>query len=70
LLMGAVEIGWRCGDMARGFHAVTEAPARAVGLDDRGRLEAGRRADILRISLPPDGAPVLRGVWSQGRQVG
>jgi alpha-D-ribose 1-methylphosphonate 5-triphosphate diphosphatase len=43
-------------------------PARAVGLDDRGELAAGKRADWIRVR-PVDGAPVIRDVWREGRRI-
>ena len=47
---------------------VTTAPARAVGLDDRGMLEIGRRADLVHVHLS-DAMPVVRRVWREGRRV-
>lgn len=47
---------------------VTCNPARAVGLDDRGTLDVGKRADIVRLSLA-NGLPVIRSVWREGRRV-
>lgn len=54
-------------------------PAAAVGLDDRGVIEHGRRADLIRVhavegadvgSQSVDGlVPVVRGVWREGRRV-
>ncbi|NDV01323.1 alpha-D-ribose 1-methylphosphonate 5-triphosphate diphosphatase [Pseudoroseicyclus tamaricis] len=70
LLLGAVMLGDLWGDMARGLATVTEAPARAAGLDDRGRLAPGLRADLLRIRRGPGGTPMVRGVWSGGVRVG
>jgi alpha-D-ribose 1-methylphosphonate 5-triphosphate diphosphatase len=69
LLLGAVQLGALWGDMARAICTVTSAPARAVGMADRGRLAAGLRADITRFALI-EAAPVIRGVWANGRQVG
>ena len=69
LLYGAVRLGKMWGDMARGLATVTAAPARAVGLTDRGRIETGARADLVRFGLRGD-VPELRAVWSQGRRVG
>lgn len=54
-------------------------PARAVGLDDRGRIAAGLRADLIRVHAY-DGAsaqqhplgtpvPVVRSVWREGGRV-
>ncbi len=47
---------------------VTRTPARAVGLDDRGELAVGKRADLVRVRLI-DGTPVVKGVWRQGERV-
>jgi alpha-D-ribose 1-methylphosphonate 5-triphosphate diphosphatase len=43
-------------------------PAEAAGLDDRGAIAAGRRADLVQVRT--DGAvPLVRTVWRQGRRV-
>jgi alpha-D-ribose 1-methylphosphonate 5-triphosphate diphosphatase len=43
-------------------------PAEAAGLDDRGAIRAGRRADLVQVRT--DGAvPLVRAVWRQGRRV-
>ncbi|MGR3760360.1 alpha-D-ribose 1-methylphosphonate 5-triphosphate diphosphatase [Roseobacteraceae bacterium NS-SX3] len=68
LLLAAVRLGEIWGDMARGLATVTEAPARAVQLEDRGRLEIGKRADLIRFRLRA-GAPALRAAWSRGARV-
>lgn len=68
LLMGAVELGRLWGDMARGLATVTANPARAVGLEDRGEIVPGRRADVIRFALR-GGVPAVRAVWSRGRRV-
>ncbi|WP_395677456.1 alpha-D-ribose 1-methylphosphonate 5-triphosphate diphosphatase [Inquilinus sp.] len=47
---------------------VTINPARAAGLEDRGRIEPGLRADLLRVRLV-DGVPVIRAVWREGERV-
>lgn len=70
LLLGAVMLGDIWGDMARGMATVTSAPARAARLADRGVLAPGLWADLVRFRRLDDGAPVLRGVWSKGVQVG
>jgi len=56
-------------DLPRAVATVTAAPARAAGLADRGRIAPGRRADLVRVARI-NGNPVVRGVWSHGRQVG
>ncbi|MDQ0471200.1 alpha-D-ribose 1-methylphosphonate 5-triphosphate diphosphatase [Labrys wisconsinensis] len=45
---------------------VTRSPARATGLADRGALEPGLRADLVRVHLA-DATPIVRRVWSRGR---
>ncbi|EUC00699.1 phosphonate metabolism protein PhnM [Rhizobium sp. CF080] len=47
---------------------VTSTPARTVGLDDRGRIATGLRADIVRVHHE-EGVPVSRAVWREGRRV-
>ena len=47
---------------------VTEHPARMAGLRDRGRLEPGQRADLVRVRLHED-LPVVRQVWRAGERV-
>ncbi len=68
LLLAAVQRGELWGDMARGIATVTSAPARASGLADRGMLEPGQRADLIRFSMIA-GVPAVRGVWVQGDRV-
>jgi alpha-D-ribose 1-methylphosphonate 5-triphosphate diphosphatase len=47
---------------------VTATPARTVSLDDRGRIETGLRADLVRV-FRDEGVPVTRSVWREGRRV-
>ncbi|ATJ84364.1 alpha-D-ribose 1-methylphosphonate 5-triphosphate diphosphatase [Halomonas beimenensis] len=54
--------------LPRAVATATWHPAAAVGLDDRGRLAEGLRADLLRVK-PVDGHPLVQRVWSAGRQV-
>ncbi|TDQ61549.1 alpha-D-ribose 1-methylphosphonate 5-triphosphate diphosphatase [Maritalea mobilis] len=44
-------------------------PARAAGLDDRGELAVGKKADFARVHLPEDGVPIVRAVWRDGQRV-
>uniref|UniRef100_UPI003513EA70 amidohydrolase family protein n=1 Tax=Cognatishimia sp. TaxID=2211648 RepID=UPI003513EA70 len=69
LLQSAFRLAKLWDDLPRAVQTVTKAPARAAGLMDRGTLEAGMHADLLRIR-PLRDIPVVRGVWSHGRQVG
>ena len=47
---------------------VAEHPARMAGLTDRGRLEVGLRADVVRVRLH-ETLPIVRQVWSAGERV-
>ncbi|QLF69032.1 alpha-D-ribose 1-methylphosphonate 5-triphosphate diphosphatase [Peteryoungia desertarenae] len=47
---------------------VTSTPARTVALDDRGRIAAGLRADLVRVRRH-EGVPVVRAVWREGQRV-
>ena len=52
-------------------HAVQLAtlnPARAVGLDDRGEIAVGKRADLVRVRLAGETAAVA-GVWRGDERV-
>ena len=72
LLSAALMLGDLWGDMARGVATVTRAPAAAAGLADRGHLDIGARADVIRVRRLPGGAvpvAVVRGVWVQGVRV-
>ena len=43
-------------------------PARAVGLEDRGEVAAGKRADFIRVR-EIEGVAVALGAWREGRRV-
>jgi alpha-D-ribose 1-methylphosphonate 5-triphosphate diphosphatase len=55
-------------DLPKAIAAVSLAPARAAGLDDRGEIRPGLRADLLQAS-DRHGRPVIRQVWRQGKRV-
>jgi alpha-D-ribose 1-methylphosphonate 5-triphosphate diphosphatase len=47
---------------------VATNPADAMGLDDRGRIAPGLRADIVRVA-ERGGMPLVRAVWREGERV-
>jgi alpha-D-ribose 1-methylphosphonate 5-triphosphate diphosphatase len=47
---------------------VTLHPAELVGLDDRGSIAPGKRADMVRVSMR-DETPLVRTVWRSGLRV-
>ena len=68
LLLSTLRLAALWNDLPRAVACVTDTPARATGLTDRGRLQPGLRGDVIRIGMI-DQTPVLRGVWSQGARV-
>lgn len=54
--------------LPRALAMVTSTPARTVGLDDRGRIDIGLRADLVRVRRHA-GVPIVRSVWREGRRV-
>ena len=66
-----IEAAFRCAarvGLPAAMALVSEHPARLGGLADRGRLEAGQRADLVRVRVH-DNLPVVRQVWSAGQRV-
>lgn len=55
-------------DLSRALATVTINPARAAGLDDRGEIAPGKRADLVRVAANAP-LPVVRGVWREGQRV-
>ena len=47
---------------------VTRNPANAAGLDDRGEIAIGKRADMVRVQVMDD-RPIVRSVWREGIRV-
>jgi len=57
-------------DLPTAMRMVTQTPAKTVGLEDRGAIETGKRADIIRVSRKQSGdVPVVRAVWREGERV-
>lgn len=58
--------GW---SLSEALATVTAAPAAMSNLNDRGVIEVGKRADIVRVAHTPGGWPVIREVWRGGARV-
>jgi len=54
--------------LAQAVAMASANPADAVGLTDRGAIETGKRADLLRVATV-DATPVVRSVWRAGHRV-
>lgn len=56
--------------LPQAIQMVSTRPARAVGLDDRGRIAKGLRADLVRVRVRHDrGVPIVKSVWREGQRV-
>jgi alpha-D-ribose 1-methylphosphonate 5-triphosphate diphosphatase len=60
------DFGWT---PQRALSVVAAGPARSVGLDDRGEIAPGQRADLLRVSRRSADWPIPVEVWRQGQRV-
>lgn len=47
---------------------VTGHPARISDFDDRGSLQVGKRADLIRVTWDPP-MPIVKNVWREGQQI-
>ena len=68
-----VEAAWKLAEVAgmalpAAVATITANPARALGLTDRGRIEAGLRADLVRLR-EVGGTPVVGAVWRGGERI-
>jgi alpha-D-ribose 1-methylphosphonate 5-triphosphate diphosphatase len=69
VLHGAFLLHVRHGlSLPRAIATVSVTPARRVGLEDRGAVAVGQRADLVRVRRADD-VVVVRGVWCQGERV-
>ena len=55
-------------DLPAAVRTVSKTAAEAVGLNDRGEIAVGKRADVIQVHQAGD-AVAVRGVWSGGRRV-
>ena len=69
LMLSAFRLAALWNDLPRAVACVSDHPARAAGLTDRGRLNVGLRGDLVRVRKAGE-TPVIRGVWAAGQRVG
>ena len=60
----ALEQIW--GDLPRAFKTVTQAPAHAAGLTDRGSIAIGQRADLIAFERDQE-LGIINRVWTRGQ---
>jgi alpha-D-ribose 1-methylphosphonate 5-triphosphate diphosphatase len=70
LLMAALQLPQHVPaiDFAAAIRTVTKTAAEAIGLNDRGEIAVGKRADLIRVHIGRE-VPVVRSVWREGRRV-
>ena len=70
MVQGAFRL-WREGvapSLPAAVATVSGAPARIAGLDDRGEIRVGRRADLVRVAAAGD-TPAVVAVWCAGNRI-
>lgn len=55
-------------NLPKAVRTVTKTPAEAAGLDDRGEIAIGKRADIVRVRQN-GGYPLVKSVWRETRRI-
>ncbi len=70
LLLAAFDLARRIEgfDLTHALRLVTAQPAQAAGLNDRGEIAVGKRADLVRVR-PVEGHPIIREVYREGSRV-
>lgn len=68
LVAGAFRLAETGMPLPEAIATVSRTPARAVGLDDRGAIAPGLRADLVQVRLA-DGVPIVRSVWREGVRI-
>lgn len=71
LLYGATMLETHCEDISlpQAIATITQNPAKQIGLDDRGEIALGKRADLVRYRMDQD-VPHIMEVWRAGERVG
>jgi alpha-D-ribose 1-methylphosphonate 5-triphosphate diphosphatase len=68
-LHGAYLLHSRYGvDLPAAVATISLTPAQRVGLDDRGEIAVGKRADLIRVRAVGD-LPAVRAAWRQGERI-
>ena len=57
----------RRADRATLWNLVSDGPAQAMGLTDRGQVATGMRADLVLVDWPEGASPAVQGTWVAGR---
>jgi alpha-D-ribose 1-methylphosphonate 5-triphosphate diphosphatase len=55
-------------NLAKAVCTVSRNPARAIGLNDRGEIAVGQRADLLRVRMNRAGMPMVLQTWLAGQR--
>lgn len=54
--------------LPKAIRLISKNPAESIGLDDRGEIAPGKRADLVHVHHARH-HPVIRAVWSEGRRI-
>ncbi len=69
LIHGAFLLHWELGfPLPEAIATITLHPARIADLKDRGSIEVGKRADLIRVRWDPP-LPVIKNVWREGKLI-
>ena len=55
-------------DLSKSINTVSLNPAKTVGLNDRGQIAIGKRADLLQVNVV-NSMPIVNKVWAEGERV-
>lgn len=55
-------------ELPQAVRYISHNPAKATGLDDRGSIEVGKRADLVHVKMSAN-MPVIRQVWRTGQRI-
>ena len=55
-------------ELPEAVRMISDTPARAAGLEDRGAIEIGKRADLVHVRKSGN-TPIIRQVWREGNRI-